>query len=128
MAEKRKSLIPKTKARVRVFNARRDTLDFRDRMYEPTLVEVPTARDLKEYRKVKAPILDQGREGACTGYGLATVVNYLLRTRHRVPCTTDVSPRMLLEDTRAATDIGSAVINRHSNRENLNDQKYRAPF
>ncbi len=41
MAEKRKSLIPKTKARVRVFNARRDTLDFRDRMYEPTLVEGP---------------------------------------------------------------------------------------
>ena len=28
------------------------------------------------------PILDQGTEGACTGFGLATVVHYLLRTRH----------------------------------------------
>ena len=79
----------------RVLNARRDTIDFRDRMYEPTLVEVPTFRDLKEYRTAKVPILDQGTEGACTGYGLATVVNYLLRTRKQKPSDMAVSADML---------------------------------
>ena len=92
MAAKQKNL---TARKDRVLNARRDTIDFRDRMYEPTLVEVPTFRDLKEYRKVKVPILDQGKEGACTGYGLATVVNYLLRTRKIVPSREGVSPAML---------------------------------
>ncbi|HUQ27359.1 MAG TPA: hypothetical protein VM051_02140, partial [Usitatibacter sp.] len=67
----------------RVLDARRDTLDFRDLMYEPTLVEVPAYRTLDEYRRADVPILDQGAEGACTGFGLATVAHYLLRT-HRV--------------------------------------------
>ena len=53
-------------------------------MFEPTLIEVQTERPLDEYRKAKVPILDQGTEGACTGFGLATVVHYLLRTRHVV--------------------------------------------
>lgn len=79
----------------RVLNARRDSIDFRDRMYEPTLVEVPVFRDLKEYRKVQVPILDQGREGACTGFGLATVVNYLLRVRQHEPSNMEVSADML---------------------------------
>lgn len=79
----------------RNLNARRDTLDFRDRMYEPTLVEVPTRRDLEDYRTVNVPILDQGKEGACTGYGLATVVNYLLRTRTVQQPKAEVSPAML---------------------------------
>jgi hypothetical protein len=79
----------------RVLNARRDTIDFRDRMYEPTLVEVPTYRSLDDYRKANVPILDQGKEGACTGYGLATVVNYLLRTRNRAPSKVEVSADML---------------------------------
>src|SRR5207248_943707 len=60
-------------------DARPDTLDFRDRMYEATLVEVPPRRPLAMFRKAGVPILDQGTEGACTGFGLASVVNYLLR-------------------------------------------------
>ena len=36
---------PKTK---RTFDVRPDTLDFRDRMYVPTLVEVPTRVPLEE--------------------------------------------------------------------------------
>jgi hypothetical protein len=79
----------------RVLNARPDTIDFRDRMYEPTLVEVPTFRDLRDYRTVGVPILDQGTEGACTGYGLATVVNYLLGARKLVSGTMDASADML---------------------------------
>lgn len=34
----------------KILNARPDGLDFRDRMYVPTLVEVPTRRELSEYR------------------------------------------------------------------------------
>src|SRR5207253_953313 len=62
-------------------DARPDTPDFRDALFQPTLVNVPPARTLEDYRGAGVPILDQGQEGACTGFGLATVVNYLLRTR-----------------------------------------------
>ena len=78
----------------RNLNARPDTLDFRDLMYIPTLVEVGTTIPLDRYRKAGAPILDQGREGACTGFGLATVAHYLLRTRGIIPDKIDVSPWM----------------------------------
>ena len=87
----------KPTAHSRTLDARPDTLDFRDRMYEPTLVEVPLRRSLDDYRRAKVPVLDQGSEGACTGYGLATVVHYLLRTRRVVPDERPVSPRMLYE-------------------------------
>jgi len=80
-----------------IFDARPDTLDFRDRMYVPSLHEVPTRVDLNEYRQWGVPILNQGQEGACTGFGLATVANYLLRRRKVVPDPTPVSPRMLYE-------------------------------
>src|SRR4029453_9619774 len=68
----------------RRLDARPDTLDFRDRMFEATLIEVPTERPLANYLKAAVPILDQGQEGACTGFGLATVIHYLLRTRKGV--------------------------------------------
>lgn len=85
------------KARQRTFDVRRDTLDFRDKMYVPTLIEVPTERELQRYREYRIPILNQGYEGACTGFGLATVVNYLLTTRTVVSDCNPVSPRMLYE-------------------------------
>ena len=81
-------------------DARPDTLDFRDLMYTPTLVEVPTSRSLADYRKAKVPILDQGQEGACTGFGLATVVHFLLRVRKRVPDAGVISPYMLYDMAR----------------------------
>ncbi|MFY8118975.1 MAG: C1 family peptidase [Roseateles sp.] len=84
----------------RVLDARRDTLDFRDRMYQPSLVEVPTRIALEDYQAHGVPILDQGQEGACTGFGLATVANYLLRRRKVVPDATPVSPRMLYDMAR----------------------------
>jgi len=96
MATKRNTVKGKTgKHSSRLLNARPDTLDFRDRMYEPTLVEVPTRIDLARYRAFKVPILDQGSEGACTGFGLATVANYLLTSRRVLADRTPVSPRML---------------------------------
>ncbi|MBZ0095128.1 MAG: C1 family peptidase [Sulfuricella sp.] len=81
----------------RVYNVRPDTMDFRDKMYEATLIEVPKRIALEDYRKVKVPILDQGAEGACTGFGLATVTNYLLRKRKEVKGKDSVSPRMMYE-------------------------------
>jgi hypothetical protein len=69
-------------------------------MFEPTLIEVQTERSLDEYRRVGVAILDQGTEGACTGFGLATVVHYLLRTRDRIRDDQEVSPRMLYDMAR----------------------------
>jgi hypothetical protein len=84
----------------RRLDARPDTLDFRDRMFEATLIEVPTERPLATYLRASVPILDQGQEGACTGFGLATVIHYLLRTRKVVPDRGEVSPWMLYEMAR----------------------------
>ena len=84
----------------RVLSARPDPVDFRDRMFEPTLVEVPTHIPLADYRAHAVPILDQGQEGACTGFALATVANYLLARRQVVPDRAPVSPRMLYEMAR----------------------------
>jgi hypothetical protein len=64
-------------------------------MYIATLTEVPTERPLADYKKVGVPILDQGTAGACAGFGLATVANYLLRKRKIWPDKTGVSPWML---------------------------------
>jgi hypothetical protein len=85
------------KVKKRVFNVRPDTVDFRDQMYTATLVEVPASRSLSDYRKIGAPVLDQGEEGACTGFALATVCHYLLRTRRVFTDKTLVSPAMLYE-------------------------------
>lgn len=79
----------------RTLDAMPDTIDFRDAMYVPTLVEVPPIRPDLEFRAREIPVLDQGKEGACTGYGLATVANYLLKTRSMRPDATAVSARML---------------------------------
>ena len=80
-----------------VFDARPDTIDFRDQMYLPTLVEVPSYIPLDAYRSHQTPMLSQGNEGACIGFGLATVANYLLGKRQVAPDTVPVSPRMFYE-------------------------------
>ena len=90
----------KARAKKRVerrLDARPDHADFRDRLYLATLVNVPAKIPLSEYRERKVPVLDQGEEGACTGFGLATVAHYLLRTRRGGSSSTRVSPRMFYE-------------------------------
>ncbi len=84
----------------RKFNARPDTVDFRDRMYQPSLREVPPQLELDRYRRFGVPVLDQGAEGACTGFGLATMANYLLRRRESDPDVTLTSARMFYEMAR----------------------------
>jgi hypothetical protein len=76
-------------------DAQKDPLDLRDVYYEPALGELPFAID---NRKTCGDVLDQGAEGACTGFGLAAVANYLLRNRSdREGAPPLVSPRMLYE-------------------------------
>jgi hypothetical protein len=95
----------------RTFDARPDRVDFRDIPYRPPLQSLPPrypddaqlARWLPAY--VRAGLVrDQGTEGACTGFGLACVVNYLLWVRHVESRSRrvfrSVSPRMLYELAR----------------------------
>ena len=71
-------------------NVKPDIPDLRDRMYEPRLA--PLARPLVP--KDGLEILDQGSEGACTGFGLAAVINHLYQQRGD---GSRVSARMLYE-------------------------------
>ena len=70
-----------TKGKRRAFRGvTKDPLDLRDLMYEGSLRELP----FKINNRRKVPIiLDQGQEGACTGFGLAAVVNFLLYNRSK---------------------------------------------
>lgn len=70
------------------FDARPDRLDFRDLIYEAPLRSLPEVFPTAAHLSEAVPsyvasnlVLDQGREGACTGFGLAAVVNYLLWLR-----------------------------------------------
>jgi hypothetical protein len=70
-------------------DARPDRLDLRDREYRPHLKSLPSAypdlrgtwtslESLLECYADSQLILDQGKEGACTGFGLAATINYLI--------------------------------------------------
>ncbi|MBK1657191.1 C1 family peptidase [Paracraurococcus ruber] len=83
-----------------VLDAMPDRIDIRDWPYQPKLGPLP---DRMVNCDLVPAILDQGQEGACTGFALAAVVNYLLARRAdggapepRLP----VSPRMLYEMAR----------------------------
>ncbi len=71
----------------------RDSLDFRDLIYRPTLAAPPVSLWPKRRALM---IRDQGEEGACTGFGLAAVIDYVggLSGKRRV------SARMLYEMAR----------------------------
>lgn len=92
----------------RLLDARPDRLDLRDVIYQPPLRSLPPTYPLEpDVKKLIGSyvaaglVLDQGDQGACTGFGLACVANYLLWTRHieskvKVPFL-PVSPRMMYE-------------------------------
>jgi hypothetical protein len=85
-----------------------DPLDLRDRPYVPPPrslpQEYPAGSDINKFLKayINAKlILDQGQEGACTGFGLACVINYLRWRGNGMASTIkSVSPRMLYQFAR----------------------------
>jgi Papain family cysteine protease len=94
--------------RSHLLDVRPDRLDLRDREYLPPVLSLPPqfpeSQTLSTYlfTYVRSNlILDQGSEGACTGYGLAAVVNYMLWTRalvaNNVKNFRSVSPHMLYD-------------------------------
>ena len=77
--------MPKQTYKNKLLDTRPDRLDLRDREYRPPLQSLPATWPLKKdherlfqrYTECEM-VLDQGNEGACTGFGLAAVINYLL--------------------------------------------------
>lgn len=65
-------------------SVRPDPADLRDRLYQPPPVSLPPVwpapgpiRELLPRYSAAGLILDQGEDGACTGFGLACVINHL---------------------------------------------------
>lgn len=89
-------------------DARPDRLDLRDRPYAPPIASLPPRwPEDAALRKLLPPyirhglVLDQKTEGACTGYGLAATVNFLLWTSAKNKKDfTGVSPHMLYDLAR----------------------------
>ncbi len=92
----------------RVLDARPDRLDLRDLPYRPPLRSLPPRFPTEAHLQQFLPgyvaanlILDQGKQGACTGFGLACVANYLFWVRHAqepgAAAFERVSPRMFYE-------------------------------
>ena len=75
--------------------ARQDAPDFRDFTYQPALIKLKTSLPVPR----KLYIRDQGQEGACTGFGLAAVIDRLIKESKRKFKRKDinVSARMLYE-------------------------------
>ena len=92
MFEEFKEIEVKAAGAKRVLNVRPDTPDIRDRYYEPALIQLA-----REVDRSGGRVLDQGTEGACTGFGLASVIN-LLNMKHGQAF--EASPRMLYEMAR----------------------------
>jgi len=64
----------------RVLNVLPDATDLRDRIYEPTLLDLSLALDPPDTSV--SPIRDQKSEGACTGFALSSAITLLNRQRY----------------------------------------------
>ena len=103
-----KKAIAATTGTTRRTGTKKDPADLRDRPYQPPPVSLPdafpsdadVARFFNAYAKAEL-ILDQGQEGACTGFGLSCVINYLRWCKQGMPLKFEsVSPRMLYNFAR----------------------------
>ena len=91
-----------------------DSIDLRDRPYQPTVAVIPGAA-LEP--KTDIPVLNQGDTNACTGFSLASVIYHLQHTAKRKPAQCSVSPFMLYSMARRydefpgdpAADTGSSL-------------------
>ena len=100
----------------RKFDARPDRIDFRDLPYRARLVSLPDKypsdkliADWFPLYRAGEMVLDQGKEGSCTGFGLAAVVNYLrwelanqqaMESGKKPTLTERISARMLYQNAR----------------------------
>jgi predicted chitinase len=104
----RKAAVTPVEARRATLKVTPDPKDLRDRQYMPPPNSLPKLYpsnvDIKRFMGVYSKaglILDQGQEGACTGFGLACVINYLRWTSAGMPQKLEsVSPRMLYHFAR----------------------------
>jgi len=104
--------MPTLELNKRQFDARPDRVDFRDHYFRARLIslerEFPHPSVVEMYLEkycTDGMILDQGQEGACTGFGLAACVNYLHWERWQRdgcegPRPARVSTRMLYQMAR----------------------------
>ena len=90
-------------SRFKVSRTKPDAADLRDRLYMPLAIslpnEFPSEADVGKFLPAYTAanlILNQGKEGACTGFGLSCVINYLRWVQAGLPKKlASVSPRML---------------------------------
>lgn len=110
--------MPRVVFKDKILDARPDRLDLRDREYRPRLQSLPEQWPPAHQVDKLLPcytesglILDQAQEGACTGFGLAAVINYLIwmdaiNEHGKIECLThlkhdkQVSPKMLYNMAR----------------------------
>ncbi|MBC8045366.1 MAG: C1 family peptidase, partial [Fimbriimonadaceae bacterium] len=98
-----------------VKNVCKDIIDFRDKIYVPTLIEVSPYKSLEEYMKKKIPVLNQGDTNACTGFSLTTAAHYLFKTRKINPLSDALSPFMIYglarryDEFNTIDDSGSSI-------------------
>lgn len=79
-------------------DARPDRIDLRDRPYSPPPKSLyheypPESYVTKYFPSYKQLVLNQGKEGACTGFGLAATINYLLWRRIVIGSDSDKPPK-----------------------------------
>jgi hypothetical protein len=85
-----------------ILNVRPDPIDFRDNIYEASLVELESWAYPGQMGSRGLEVRDQGNEGSCTGQALAAVIDLQNIVRHdqgvNVPAR--VSARMLYQSAR----------------------------
>ncbi len=82
----------------RKLNVLPDAPDIRDRIYEPALLDLVLKLDAPGMHI--SPVRDQGREGSCTGFALASAINLMNNKRYGTEeghSPMMASPRMLYE-------------------------------
>jgi hypothetical protein len=98
-------LAPPEKGRIEgtVLNVRPDPVDFRDAIYQASLVELATRMIPEPLAQLGLEVRAQGREGSCTGQALAAVIDMQNIRRHAEGADVPkrVSARMLYESARA---------------------------
>ncbi len=85
-----------------VLNVRPDPVDFRDRYYEPGLIEIGTTLPPPDLARLGLAVRNQGAEGSCTGQALGAVIDLqnIARNQAGADVPLRVSARMLYEQAR----------------------------